>query len=390
MRWPALVAGLGILLCAGCDRGTPEPAVVFTQGELRQIRKLSPLAELPANQTNAVADDPVAARFGQRLFFDARLSANGAVACATCHDPAKGFSDGLAVSQGIGRTDRHAQALWNVGYGRWYFWDGRVDSLWSQAIQPLLDAREMGATPGHLRAVVAGDAPLRSGYERLFGTAEGQPDDRFLSNLGKALEAYQRQIVSRGSDFDAMVAGLDGGAGDRLGEAAKRGLRLFVGRGGCTNCHAGANFSDGEFHNIGLPRLPELPRDSGRFEGIRRLKAERFSGAGEFSDDRGEAANIKLRYLVVKTNNLAEFKTPSLRHVAETAPYMHDGRFATLREVLDFYSELPGDPPLGHREETLVPLRLSERDKGDLEAFLRSLTGQPLAGALLRAPAGID
>lgn len=168
---------------------------------------------------------------------------------------------------------------------------------------------------------------------------------------------------------------------------------MFVGRGQCILCHAGPNLSDGEFHNIGLPRLPDRPADKGRFIGIRKLGSDRFSGLGEFSDDRGPETNVKLRYLVQKLNNLGEFKTPTLRNISDTAPYMHDGRFASLGEVLDFYSELPGDPVYGHREETLVPLAFTEREKEDLESFLRTLQGAPLEEALVRpieAPAGPD
>lgn len=386
-RWLAMpLAGLGTLLLGSCDRRptTPAAPVVFTPDEIVNIRKLSPLPEPPPSPTNPFADDPAAASLGQHLFFDVRLSANGNVACATCHDPAKGFSDGKALSEGIGRTDRHSQSLWNVAYQRWLFWDGRTDSLWAQAVQPMQDKREMGATPEHLRSVVTGDAELKSRFEGVFGSIEEQSLDRYLSNMGKALEAYQRQLISKNSPFDQFVAALPDS--EQLDESARRGLRLFVGRGGCTNCHAGPNFSDGEFHNIGLARHPDLPRDSGRFEGIRKLKADRFKGTGEFSDDRGPEANIKLRYLVVKTNNLAEFKTPSLRNVADSAPYMHDGRFATLREVLDHYSELPGEPPLGHREETLIPLKLSAQEKDDLEAFLRCLSGTALDESLLAPP----
>ena len=386
MRSKSLAALIGICAvvgtgCRGDGDGVP---VVFSESEVREIRKLSPLPEIPPSRTNRVADDPLAAGLGQRLFFDARLSSDGSVACATCHDPEKGFSDGLALSEGIARTDRHSQALWNVAYQRWFFWDGRVDSLWAQAVQPMLDEREMGATPQHLRQVVSGDPALLRPYVELFGEVTAHSEDRLLSNLGKSIAAYERRIVSRDSAFDRFVAEFPNG--DQLDEPAKRGLQLFVGRGRCVLCHAGPNFSDGEFHNIGLLRNPDLPRDSGRFEGGRRVKTERFNGSGEFSDDRSPAANIRTRYLAVKMNNLGEFKTPSLRNVAETAPYMHDGRFGTLREVLEFYSELPGEPPLGHREETLVPLEFSDREMDDLEAFLRSLTGAPLDEKLTRAP----
>jgi cytochrome c peroxidase len=378
-----LVAGVMALVCAACQREAVEGPVVFSEDEIRQIRKLSPLPELPPSPTNRYADDAAAASLGQQLFFDPRLSADGTVACATCHDPSKGFSDNLALSEGLGKTDRHAQSLWNVGYQRWLFWDGRADSLWAQAIQPMLHEREMGATPEHLQQVIREDPALAEAYDALFGAGGDHSPDRLLANLGKAFEAYQRQLISKDSSFDQFVAALP--EGGQLDESERRGLRLFVGRGQCVLCHAGPNFSDGEFHNIGLARNPALPRDSGRFEGGRKVKVERFNGTSEFSDDRSPEANIKLRYLVVKMNNLAEFKTPSLRNVAESAPYMHDGRFATLREVLDHYSELPGEPPLGHREETLIPLDLSDGEKDDLEAFLRTLTGAALDGSLLSA-----
>lgn len=276
-----------------------------------------------------------------------------------------------------------------MAYSRWFFWDGRTDSLWAQALQPMLDEREMAATPELIRGVVSGDPLLNKEYASVFGPADEHSSDRFLSNLGKAIAAYERRLVSDGSPFDRFVANLDAiqpGDDQYLDESARRGLRLFVGRGNCTDCHSGPNFSDGEFHNIGLSRHPDLPRDSGRAVGIRKLMADRFNSTGEFSDDPGEAANIKTRYLVVKTNNLAEFKTPSLRGVVDSAPYMHDGRFASLGEVFDHYSDLPDEPPLGHREETLLPLDFSDEEKTDLEAFLRSLTGAPLDASLVKMP----
>ncbi len=383
----SIVAAVG-LLC-GCREQLPDQRPEFSAEE---VRKLSPLPKVPPSPTNAYADDPGAARFGQALFFEKRLSANGEVSCATCHDPALGFSDAKPLSDGLGTTTRHSQTVWNVAYQRWFFWDGRADSLWAQSLQPLHSEVEMGATSEHLHAVVSGDASLRSAYRDVFGALpEDEASlDRFEANLGKALEAYERKIVSAEAPFDRFVAAL--GENGEISEngglepAAMRGLKLFVGRGRCILCHAGPNFSDGEFHNIGLPRNPKLPRDLGRFVGIRKVLADRFNGLGDFSDNRSPEANIKLRYLAVKTNNLGEFKTPTLRHIAQTAPYMHDGRFATLREVLDFYSELPGKPPVGHREETLVPLQLTDQEKDDLEAFLRSLTGAPLEDSLLAAP----
>ena len=388
MRASGLLA-LAACFLSGCHGDTKKGEVVFSDSEVAEIRKLSPLPEVPPSPTNRVADRLDAALFGQRLFFEEKLSSNGKISCATCHDPVKGFSDGKELGEGLKIGDRHSQALWNVAYQRWFFWDGRADSLWSQSLKPLRSAAEMGASDEHLYAVVAGDPLLANDYRAIFGElpAKDESLDRFLSNLGKSFEAYQRKIISRDSPFDRFAAKFDDDPrNDHLSQSARRGLKLFVGKGQCFLCHSGPNFSDGEFHNIGLPRHPTLAKDSGRFVGVRKVLGDRYNGFGEFSDDRSAETNIKLKYLVVKMNNLGEFKTPTLRHVGETAPYMHDGRFATIREVLDFYSELPGEPPVGHREETLVPLKFSDREKDDLESFLRSLTGKSLDKKWLKKP----
>ncbi len=386
-----MAAGVAGFCGAGCDRVPEKSRVAFTEEETRQILKLSPLPEIPKNPTNAFADNPAAGRLGQRLFFDVRLSADGRFSCATCHDPAHGFSDPKPLSVAMGTTERHSMPLWNVAYQRWFFWNGRADSLWAQAVQPLLHPDEMASSPEHVFAVLSGDAILKAEYEALFGPLPAAarsrtPEaDRLLSNFGKAIEAYERRIISTASPFDRSVEALrngkTGGQSDRISESAQRGLRIFTGRGRCVLCHAGPNFSDGEFHNIGLPGISV---DQGRFEGILDVRDDRFNGPGVFSDDRSPATNIKLRFLTMKINHLGEFKTPTLRNVEQTAPYMHDGRFATLRAVLDFYSELPGDPAYGHREETLKPAHFTEQEKDDIEAFLRTLTGAPLDDSLTR------
>jgi cytochrome c peroxidase len=385
--------GLAVLWVAACERAQePEKnAVTFTAEELAQIAKLSPLPALPPSRTNAFADNPAAARLGQRLFFDPHLSANAKISCATCHKPEHGFADDQPLSQAIGTTEKHTMPLWNMAYQHWFFWNGRADSPWSQAAQPIQHPAEMGATPDQVRAALASDATVKSEYEALFGAlpasaAKDTPDgDRVLANVGKALEAYERRLISTDSPFDRFAAALLGGKpigkDAPLSESAQRGLKLFVGAGKCVLCHAGPNFSDGEFHNVGLPGLPT---DQGRFSGILDVRDDRLNGLGAFSDDRSPEANVKLRFLGVKMNNLGEYKTPTLRSVALTPPYMHDGSLATLRDVLNFYSELPSQPMLGHREETLQARNFSAAEKADLEAFLHSLTGAPIDPALTR------
>jgi len=390
--------------------------VEFTPEEVREILHHSPLAPPPADLTNRVADNPAAARFGQALFFDGRLSANGRVACATCHDPAWGWSNGQRRGEGLGITARHVPALWNVAYNRWYFWDGRADSLWSQALQPIEAPNEIGGDRVAIAHTLAADPTLRSAYEGVFGAlpdlsglpAHAKPVrqvagdplqaaweaipgwrrilvNRVFSDVGKSIEAYERRIVSHHSPFDTFAEGLR--TGDRakrrvLSISAQLGLKLFVGRGNCILCHSGPNFSDGEFHNLRLPQDTSLPLDTGRYEGVRELLQDEFNSIGTYSD---HPAEKRIKYLVARADSWGQFKTPTLRNVAQTPPYTHDGTFASLEEVVRFYSTLKDAAPMGHHDESILkPLHLSEQEIADLVAFLSSLSGEPFPFELQR------
>lgn len=401
-------------------------AVRFTEQEQRRIFQHSPLPPPPPDPTNAVADNPDAARLGQRLFFDPRLSGNGQVSCATCHLPERHFADGKPLAEGVMRFERHTPALWNVAYNRWYFWDGRADTLWSQALQPIEQPEEMGGSRTGVARLIASDRELRAAYEQVFGPigelddprrfppgARPQPGgatrpehaaweamnpadreqvERVFVNAGKAIAAYERRLLSRRSAFDLFVEGLRSGDPQKLAALpapAQRGLRLFVGRGNCRLCHGGPNFTDGEFHSVRVPPLESgPPRDPGRYRGIEQVLANPFNAAGRYSDQRDGPAADKLRYLARKPEDWGRFKTPSLRNVALTPPYMHQGQFATLDEVLEHYSTFPRAlPPDHHQQETiLVPLNLTPEEKADLKAFLESLTDIDVDRTLLRAP----
>ena len=420
-----LLLGAGTLaLAASVPRQADEP-VTFTEVELRRLLQHSPLEGPPADPTNRVADDPRAARLGQRLFFDPRLSANGEISCATCHLAEKGLADGKPLAEGLGTATRHAPTLWNVAWQRWYFWDGRVDTLWGQALQPLEHPVEMGSSRTALARRVATDPLLRGEFEAVFGPLPAQldaitlpeqarpvPDDpdhphaRAWQALGdarraaveavavdalKAIAAYERLLVSRRAPFDVFVEGLredDPARVAALSPAAQRGAALFVGRAGCRSCHSGPTFSDGEFHDLMLPPLDGgRPSDPGRYAGIERLLIEPLRSAGPHSDDpEGEKARALAR-LARGPQTFAELKTPTLRNVARTAPYMHQGQLATLDDVLHFYSTLEGQVPTGHHEETiLVALELTDAERADLKAFLEALTDESLDPALLAAP----
>lgn len=387
----------------------------FDEREIRRILRLSPLPPPPRDPSNAVADDTRAVRLGERLFFDGRLSAGGTTSCATCHDPKRAWSDGRRHADGEARFPRNVPSLRNSAYNRWFYWDGRADSAWSQALGPLEHERELAGNRLALLHLVAGDRTLRGEYQQLFGALPDGVDDpsRFppaarpvpndpehplhrawaamtdgdrhaanvvFANIGKAIAAFERGIAVGETPFDRMVAALrrgDSAATRELSPAAVRGLKLFVGRGDCTLCHSGPNFSDGEFHDVGIALGANHRIDPGRHRGVVTLLASPFTRMGEHAD--GETPAAPVQFLEAQTHQLGQFKTPTLRGVAETAPYMHDGRFDTLEQVVRFYSTRDGASPLGHPTTLLQPLRLTEEEIADLVAFLRSLTPSPAA-----------
>jgi cytochrome c peroxidase len=398
---------LAALLLALLPGDPPAVPLDFTPDELAAILDHSPLPPPPHDPTNRWEDDPRAQHLGQFLFFDARLSANGQVSCATCHPADRALADGKQFAQGLGTLTRNTPALWNEAYNRWYFLDGRADSLWAQARQPIEAPDEMGFSRVALLALFRSDAALRAAYEDLFGPLPDAPADaaaallpdgawppidRFYANVCKCFAAHVRRLVSAHSAFDLFVAGLRDGDPQKLAALpapAQRGLRLFVTHN-CDLCHAGPNFTDMEFHSTRVPLAnAALRHDGGRHDGTEKVLADPFNGAGAFSDAPA-AGRAKLAYLATREDDIGRFKTPSLRNVALTAPYMHAGQFATLRDVLHHYSEMDDtfDYDPGHFEQMLDPLHLTEQESDDLVAFLEALTDTGIDPALTVQPAG--
>lgn len=456
-------AALTVCVAPPIDRARlPAELSTLTDEEIARIAKMSPRAPLAADPTNRVADDVRAAHLGHALFFDTRLSPAG-ISCATCHDPAHAFTDQRALARGVAVARRNAPSVIDAARRRWLGWDGKFDSLWSQALSPLENPVEMGGDRTTLVRIVRDDPSLCASYESIFGAmpatlgrsldAVGSPRDqsrdqshdqlhdqlhdplrepaRPLPRAGSALEqekaherrwneldtptrdainlvavnilkcfgAYQRLLISEAAPIDSFVAALKGSTIDAsatdaraanldaLNPSARRGLALFVSRAGCTQCHRGANFTDDEFHNIGLVGANgRVPDDRARLDAIEFVKSNPFNAAGVFSDAPDAAMGEMVRALRRSPELFGQFRTPSLRGVAQTPPYMHDGRFATLADVVHFYDTLQGSAPLGHHgESVLVQLQLSETERADLIAFLSSLSTTPTSSPWFRS-----
>jgi cytochrome c peroxidase len=371
-----LVTSASLLVVTTVLAAAP-PGDPWSEEDVAQLGSMSlrELGPLPADPTNRVADDPRAAEFGRKLFFDTRLSANGRVSCATCHIPDKEFQDGIPLAKGVGATNRRTMPIAGMAYSPFLFWDGRKDSLWAQALGPLESPVEHGGSREQYAQLIG--AHYRADYEATFGpmpllSTRDEVTAVFV-NIGKAIAAYERTVAYRPSRFDHYVDALEDTGQAPQGVLAPdevAGLRLFIGKAGCVNCHNGPLLTNNEFHNTGVPARPGVPPDHGRLAGADAVLGDEFNCRSRWSDSRAKCA--ELEFLVTGDHVLERaFKVPSLRNVAERAPYMHAGQFSTLSEVVDHYNRAP-KAPAGHSE--LKPLRLSAQQRRQIEAFLRSLS----------------
>jgi cytochrome c peroxidase len=355
-------------------------ARTFTADERAAILSHGPWPQqaLP-DPGNRVSGIPAAIALGRRLFFDTRLSRDQSRSCATCHDPARSFADGRDRSQGHERLDRNAIALANLRLNRWYGWSGAADSLWSQSLRPILDAREFGMSAPMLRHRLAADAGIAGAYRGLFSISlADEPPERMLVNLAKALAAFQETIITQRTPFDDFrdaLARNDATGVVRYPLAAQRGLKIFVGKGRCTVCHFGPNFTNGEFDDVGVPYFAEPGRvDNGRYGAIATLRENPFNLLGPHNDG---ADATHTRHVETQHRNWGEFRVPSLRNVARTAPYMHSGSLATLADVVRHYSEVDSERLHGDDGARIVrALHLTQQERADLVAFLESLSGE--------------
>lgn len=373
--------------------------------ELKRIQSLS-MARLPAlkpDPSNKVSDDPVAAAFGKALFFETKMSANGKISCATCHIPSQQFQDGLPVGHGMGIGARRTMPIAGSAYFPFLFWDGRKDSQWSQALGPLENPLEHGAD--RTMVVKAVVDTYKSQYDTLFGPApnvEGLPSHAMpagspeavaawnmiaserqndinlvYANIGKSIAAFERTIVPETTRFDLYASALAAGETKRadgiLTEGERSGLKLFIGQGNCVSCHSGPLFTDNAFHNLGLPGA-SANAERGRISAVSKLQGDEFNCLGHFSDAQPSACT-ELKFMETSSPDLVgAFRSPTLRGVAQRAPYTHAGQFATLRDVLAHYNKAPA-ATFGRSE--LKPLGLSSQELNDIEMFLHTLDPLP-------------
>jgi cytochrome c peroxidase len=446
-------------------------AMVLGQGslnwspkELASIRQLwiGSLGQEPADPTNAVASDPRAATLGHQLFFDKNLSEDGSVACATCHDPEIAFADNNELAEGRGQAPRNTPSIIGSAFNRFQFWDGRADSLWSQALGPMESTVEHGTNRIYVAKLVFKN--YRSKYEALFGKMVDLSDEsrfpnlsqslensavrvawdnmrtndqqtvlRIFTNVGKSIAAYERLLRPAAAPFDQFANSIletsDDDGSNKYGSNnndsnaisvnAQAGLKLFIGKGNCVACHNSALFNDTNFYNTGVPINQNAGgADPGRSGGLTQLERSGFSCFSVFSDAinqcdvtrkalglavnalplpaNGSENTALIQSPMVSSSNspddvvevstttsrfsewLGAFKTPSLRNVAQTAPYMYAGQFKTLKQVIDHYSRAPTSV-LGKTQ--IKPLELTPLEADQLVEFLKTLNSEVDANA---------
>lgn len=317
---------------AALDDTSPEGSGITVQMLDQMARLPGDLAALPAFSPGGSRNE-AEIELGRMLFFDTRLSGDKSMSCATCHDPAKGFADGKPRAIGFQGKEllRHSPTILNAAFNKLQFWDGRSRSLEAQALGPILSAEEMNMVSGRRLIRRLNEVPE---YRDRFRKAFGQYPT--LRGVARAIAAFERTLITPDSPFDRYLNG-DKGA---LSLQEKKGLILFISKASCSQCHNGPNLTDNKFYSLGAYRSDDLGR-------YRVTKAEKDKGA---------------------------FKTPSLRNIALTMPYMHDGSLKTLEEVVDHYDE--GGGTARNKSDLILKLNLTQQEKSDLVAFLKTLTGK--------------
>lgn len=330
--------------------------------------QLEPLKDVPIPEQNP--QTPAKVELGKKLFFDRRLSGDGTMSCSTCHDPNRGFSDGLEISLNYPTTKnwRNSPTLIGVAFQKHLFHDGRAASLEEQALFPMMSAFEMNQNLDFMEEEIRSVPEYLTEFAKVFGDP-----DVTRQRIAMAIASFERTLVSRDTPLDRLLKG-DMKA---LSPKALQGYQIFTGKGKCSNCHYGANLADDRFHVLNVLENPEHQKDP-RIAATRRFvaKVNQFEDYRTLAEDPG-------RYLITKDRkDWKAFRTPTLREIASTAPYMHNGIYATLDEVIEFFNAGSG---MG--STALKPLQLTAIEKEQLKTFLEEgLTGTPITFSYPKIP----
>ncbi|RVU86068.1 c-type cytochrome [Leucothrix sargassi] len=390
------------LLLSACGESSPEQArVTWSEGEKSLLQGLSirHLPDVPLDPSNQYQQNPQAIALGKQLFFDASLSANGEVSCAFCHQPENHFSDGKTLASAIAEGVRNTPSLLGVSHQQWFFWDGRKDSAWSQALEPFENPAEHNLTRIQVIKKVLANPEYRAAYQAVFNDAPDEeeldswPSDakpngdlaslkqwkalpnetrkrinRLFANIGKALAAFETTLRFPESRFDRYLDQLQKvEAPTELSVNEEQGLKLFIGKAACVSCHHSPILSNQHFQNVATGTQG---KDTGRSMVAEAQRWDVFNCLGEFSDASKEQCK-DLAFMNSSRNQLTgSFKVPSLRNVGKTAPYMHDGRYSTLAEAVAHYSNPPDTSVVDHHMP-MIELDTEERQR--LVDFLKTL-----------------
>ncbi|AXT27120.1 hypothetical protein D1823_11345 [Ruegeria sp. AD91A] len=361
--------------------GAVRAEVLLSADEIEQTLSFGPWPpSFQSDPSNRVSNNARAIALGEALFNDPVLSVDGAFSCASCHDPEQAFATSEARALGRVLLDRNTPSLRNLAGLRWYGWGGKSDNLWAASLHPIIEEQEMAHSPESLKTAMSESAYIDD-FEAIFGVIQNQGPELVLVNAAKALSAYLEILVTDRTQFDDFRDALerrDFPAAAYYPEAAQRGLQLFLGRGNCVFCHNGPRFSNNEFHDASVPYfLNETEVDEGRFGGLNFLLSSLYTLDGDWNDDPDKQGAWAVRNVRRSHAEFGTFRTPSLRGVAETAPYMHDGSLKDLNAVIRHYSKINTERLHADGEAILSQLNLSEQEIADLVAFLMTLSKAP-------------
>ncbi|WP_170560646.1 cytochrome-c peroxidase [Ruegeria atlantica] len=352
--------------------------VLLSADEIEQTLSFGPWPpSFHSDPSNRVSNNARAIALGEALFNDPVLSVDGAFSCASCHDPEQAFTTPEARALGRVLLDRNTPSLQNLAGLRWYGWGGKSDNLWAASLHPIIEEQEMAHNADSLKTAIS-ESTYIDEFEVLFGDIQVQDSELVLVNIAKTLSAYLETLATDQTQFDAFRDALENqdlAAAVSYPEAAQRGLQLFIGRGNCVLCHNGPRFSNNEFHDAGVPYfLNETEVDEGRFGGLNFLLSSPYTLDGNWNDDPNRQGAWAVRNVRRNHSDFGTFRTPSLRGVSETAPYMHNGSLSDLNAVIRHYSKIDTERLHADGEAILSELNLSEQEIADLVAFLVTLS----------------